>query len=93
MYRGPPGCLIAGGVPGGMGQAIWPGDRAALTPLPVLTLLMLPLLSLGLAVGMRRASGGSCWGRGERTGGGESTLAGESGEAGDGVNAPLLVAE
>jgi hypothetical protein len=50
---------MAGGVPGGMGHAIWPGDNAALMPLPVLMLLALPRLTCALAAVLTRGSGGS----------------------------------
>jgi hypothetical protein len=85
---------MTGGVPGGMGQAIWPGDRAALMALPVLMLLTLPLLTWALAAVTMRGSGGSCMGREERTVPGDSMpFVGETGETGDGVNAPVLAPE
>jgi hypothetical protein len=80
-----------------MGQAIWPGARAALMALPVLMLLMLPALMCAWAAEAAAAeaggSGGSCTGREVRTVPGESMLVGVSGETGDGVKAPLLAAE
>jgi len=54
---------MAGGVPGGMGQAICPGARPALMALVVLTLLTLPWLKRTLPAGTRRGSGGAGSGR------------------------------
>jgi hypothetical protein len=58
-YCGPSGVWMAVGVPGGMGQAIWPGASAALTPLPVPLLLTLVLPISTLEGGTTRGSGGS----------------------------------
>jgi hypothetical protein len=38
-------CAEPGAGPGGMGQAIWPGDRPALMALPALMLLALARLT------------------------------------------------
>lgn len=66
-----------------MGQAICPGDSAALMPLVELTVLTLPLLIWALAI---RGSGGDCTGCDVRTLPGDSRAAGDCGETGDGVN-------
>ncbi len=50
---------MAVGVPGGIGQAIWPGASAALTPLPVPLLLILGLPISTSEGGTTRGSGGS----------------------------------
>jgi hypothetical protein len=83
---------MAGGVPGGMGQAICPGDSAALIPLPVLVLLTLPRVTRALVAAMIRGSGGARTGRDVRTAPGESMLPGDTGETGDGVK-PVVAME
>ena len=83
---------MAGGGPGGMGQAICPGDSAALMPLPVLILLTLPRVTRALAAATIRGSGGAWIGREVRTVPGDSMVDGDIGETGDGVK-PVVATE